>query len=217
MPSLFDRGFKGRWDMSASMLQSLVKFAVFWREKSITIKALRNCETNQYRNPTTLVFPTLPCTPIYQLIAFPQLACQNSLSWSLWGEILLIQGFEYSASGGNEYTIKKSDQWNYLAKNNIESLTKFFFTSRINIFLVGPFLVFRILIIKLPSSFYPIDNPRDPRCHEMVDEERDSTVRDGLVASKFKSLFDKKPLVEQCVHIIFRAKNIQPIQTRRMS
>jgi len=52
--------------------------------------------------------------------------------------------------------------------------------------------MFRILVIKLPSSFYTIDNPRDPRCHEMVDEERYSTIRNGLVASKFKSLFDKK-------------------------
>ena len=52
--------------------------------------------------------------------------------------------------------------------------------------------MFRILVVKLPSRFYPIDNPRDPRCDEMVDEERDGTIGDGLVASNFKSLFDRQ-------------------------
>ena len=46
--------------------------------------------------------------------------------------------------------------------------------------------MFRILAIKFPSRFHPIDNP------EMVDEERDSTIGDDLVASKFKSLFDRQ-------------------------
>ena len=149
-------------------------------------------ETHWYRHPTTSVSPTVPGTPIYRLIAFLQLDAQNLLCGILWGEILWIRVFEYSVKMGNDFSIVKRKRYLYLAEDDIESIPQFCFPSSINVFLVRPFLMFRILVIKFPSRFHPIDNPWYPRCHEMVDKERDSTIGDGLVASKFKSLFDRQ-------------------------
>jgi len=47
----------------------------------------------------------------------------------------------------------------YLSEDDIESLPQFFFPRSIDVFLVRPFLMFRILAIEFPSRFYPVDNP----------------------------------------------------------